>query len=295
MSEPTFTLEFLADVLGTSHGELTEALKDGENLKPQADIEAHIKKTFGDQLLKSKLSGKKEGNDWGKKESLTAKEKEFKAKYNVEGNNLEEIVDNAVEAAKQHSKLNPDDVKSSEVYINETKKLKALLAEKDNEIANQANAFAKKETMRHAKEHGMSILKKFNFVLPDDQDILDEAIGNLFSKLEDESTVISLDGKLLKVLDAAGKPKENEAGTKEISFEDHLVSKAKRYFKQAVADNRQSPANKNKPEATPPNPDMPELKSSEDLFKALDAERDPAKQQAIKSHYDKLVEDGTIK
>ena len=48
---PDFTLEFLADVLETSPGELTQALKDGEQFKPQADIEAIIKSQFGEKLL----------------------------------------------------------------------------------------------------------------------------------------------------------------------------------------------------------------------------------------------------
>jgi len=42
--------EFLADVLETSPGELTQALKDGENFKPQADIEAFIKTQIGDNM-----------------------------------------------------------------------------------------------------------------------------------------------------------------------------------------------------------------------------------------------------
>lgn len=289
------SLEFLADVLKTSPGELTDALKDGEEFKPQAEIEAHIRKVAEDNLFKAKQSGKTEGKNWGTKESLTAKEKELKAKFNVEGANLDEIIDNLIDSAKQHSKLNPDDVKGSEVYINETKRLKALLAEKDAAIEKQASDFTKKETMRHAREYGMSILKKGNFVMPDDQDILDEAISNLFAKIEDENTQIRLEGDKILVLDSHGKPKENETGTRELSFDDHLTAKAKRYFKQAVADNRQSPANKNKPEQPAPNPDMPELANMNDLFKALNAERDPDKQKAIKAHYDKQVEDGVIK
>lgn len=289
------SLEFLADVLKTSPGELTDALKDGEEFKSQAEIEAHIRKVAEDNLFKAKQSGKTEGKNWGTKESLTAKEKELKAKFNVDGANLDEIIDNLIESAKQHSKLNPDDVKGSEVYINETKRLKALIAEKEAAIEKQASDFTKKETMRHAREYGMSILKKGNFVMPDDQDILDEAISNLFAKIEDENTQIKLEGDKILVLDANGKPKENETGTRELSFDDHLTAKAKRYFKQAVIDNRQSPANKNKPDQPPANPDMPEIANMNDLFKALNAERDPEKQKAIKAHYDKQVEDGVIK
>ncbi len=292
---PDLTLEFLADVLETSPGELTQALKDGENFKPQADIEAIIKSQFGEKLLSAKLSGKKEGKSWGEKESLTAKEKALKAKFGVEGANLEEIIDNAVEAAKQHSKLNPEDVKNSEVYINDTKRLKALLKEKEDEIASKVSSFQKAETMRVAKEAGLRLLKEKNFVLPENEDIKDTMLSTLFEKLEDDQTRVSLvDGKIV-ILDANGRIKENESGTRELSFEDHFVSKSKKFFPQAVADNRQSPGHKNgdtKPVKT--NPDIPEIKNTEDYIKALNAERDVTKQKAIKEHFEKLKEDGTI-
>ena len=292
---PDLTLEFLADVLETSPGELTQALKDGENFKPQADIEAIIKSQFGEKLLSAKLSGKKEGKSWGEKESLTAKEKALKAKFGVEGSNLDEIVDAAVEAAKQHSKLNPEDVKNSEVYINDTKRLKALLKEKEDEIASKVSSFQKAETMRVAKEAGLRLLKEKNFVLPENEDIKETMLSTLFEKLEDDQTRVSLvDGKIV-ILDANGRIKENESGTRELSFEDHFVSKSKKFFPQAVIDNRQSPANKNagdKPVNT--NPDIPEIKNTEDYIKALNAERDVTKQKAIKEHFEKLKEDGTI-
>mgnify|MGYP006321290635 FL=1 len=292
---PDLTLEFLADVLETSPGELTQALKDGENFKPQADIEAFVKSQFSEKLLSAKLSGKKEGKSWGEKESLTAKEKALKAKFGVEGSNLDEIVDAAVEAAKQHSKLNPEDVKNSEVYINDTKRLKALLKEKEDEISAKVSSFQKAETMRVAKEAGLRLLKEKNFVLPENEDIKETMLSTLFEKLEDDQTRVSLvDGKIV-ILDANGRIKENESGTRELSFEDHFVSKSKKFFPQAVIDNRQSPANKNagdKPVNT--NPDIPEIKNTEDYIKALNAERDVTKQKAIKEHYEKLKEDGTI-
>jgi hypothetical protein len=292
---PDLSLEFLADVLETSPGELTQALKDGEQFKPQADIEAFVKSQFGEKLLSAKLSGKKEGKSWGEKESLTAKEKALKAKFGVEGANLEEIIDNAVEAAKSHSKLNPEDVKSSEVFISETKRLKQLLKDKEDEIASKVSSFQKAETMRVAKEAGLRLLKEKNFVLPENEDIKETMLSTLFEKLEDDHTRVSIvDGKIV-ILDANGRIKENESGTRELSFEDHFVSKSKKFFTQAVADNRQSPGHKNnEPKPVNTNPDMPEMKNTEDYIKALSSEKDVTKQKAIKEHYNKLVEDGSI-
>ncbi len=290
------TTEFIADVLGTPHGEIEQALKDGENFKPKADVEAFLKSKIEERIYKAKQSGKTEGKDWGRKELLTTKEKELKAKLGVEGNynTIEEIVDAAIEAAKKHSTLNPDDVKNSEVYINETKRLKALLAEKDNEIKSTVQTFSKKETMRAAKDLGLRFLKEKNFVLPENEVIKEEMLDTLFEKLENDQTHLSLvDGKIV-VLDANGKVKENETGTKELTFEDHFVARAKRLFPIAVADNRQSPGNKPAQEKPAPQGDFPEMKSMDDLIKAINGEKDVVKQKAIKAHYDTLVESGTI-
>lgn len=288
--------EFLSDVLGTTEGEITTALKDGENWKSQAEIGSYIKEQFDGRLHKAKTASRLEGHGRGAKESLTAKEKELKAKLGVEGNTIEEIVDAALESAKKSSITNPEDVRNSEVFINETKRLKAIIKEKEDEIASKETTFSKKETRRLTEAEGLKLLEKLKFVLPEDQDMKEEYLSILFDKLEDADTVISLspDGKKLVVLDSHGKPKENETGTKEISFEDLLGSKAKRYFKQAVADDRKSPANKNK-DIDDKKFDGPEMKSSEDYYKALNAEKDPAKQRLIKAHYDKQVEDGVIK
>lgn len=287
--------EFLASVLGTTAGEITDALKDGENDKPQDEIESFLKEKFEGRIFKAKNDGKKEGHGRGLKESLTNKEKELKAKLGVEGDTIDEIIDAALEAATKKAALNPDDVKNSDIYINEVKRLKTLIAEKETELANKDQSFTKAETMRLAKELGLKYLNEKKFVLSDDEDIKDEALANLFGKLEDDHTKLSvIDGKVV-VVDSNGKPKENEQGTKEISFEDHFVSKAKRYFKQAVADDRKSPANKNDGKTGNVTPEMPELNTAEDLYKALEGEKDVIKQKAIKAHYDEKVKDGTIK
>src|SRR5687768_2307656 len=92
--------EFLSDVLGTTEGEITEALKDGENWKPEAEIHSFIKTKIDERLHKAKTASRLEGHGRGAKESLTKKEKELKERLGVEGNTIEEIVEAALEAAK---------------------------------------------------------------------------------------------------------------------------------------------------------------------------------------------------
>lgn len=291
----TVSAEFLSDVLGTTAEEVTNSLKDGEALKPQEEIESYIRQSLDSHIGKVRHKFKKEGYAWGEKESLTKRVKELKEKFGVEGETFEEVIDNVVESTTKKSTLNPDDVKNSEVFINETKRLKQLIKEKEDLIAQKESSFKKAETMRLVKEQGLKFLKEKNFVLPDDPDILDEQLENYFSKLEDDNTRLSVEGNKIIVLDANGRPKENETGTKEITSEDLFGTKAKRYFKQAVADNRRSPENKNQGLPKNDTPDVPEIKSVEDYYKAMDSEKDFSKQKLIKAQYDKKVEEGAIK
>ncbi len=288
--------EFLASVLGTSQGEITEALKDGEEFKSQAEIEGFVKSKIDELVYQAKKKGHTEGHGRGFKESLTAKERELKEKYGVDGKDIDEIFESAVEAAKTTSQSNPEDVKNSEVYINDTKKLKQIIEEKDNEIVSIKKGFERTETFRGARQYGEKLLKDQNFVLPDDDDIANNLIATIFEKLEDDNTKIAtVDGKLV-VLDANGKPKENEAGTKDITFDDHLISTAKRYLKVAVADDRKSPGNKKKEGEREDDPtDFPEIKSNADFMRELNALKGkPEEMLKLKDHYQKLVEDGKI-
>jgi hypothetical protein len=289
----TLPLEFLQNLLGKTAGEITEALKDGEEFKSQEEIESFIKESYDASILKAKSSTRKEGFDWGKKKFLADKEKELREKFGVEGVDLDEIIEHAVEDARKSSKLNPDDVKNSEVFINETKRLKTIIKEKEDEIASKEANFTRAEIMRVAKEQGLKFLNDKKFVMPDDDDIRDEHLSNLFEKLENSETKLSIiDGKIV-VLDANGRPKENDKGTAELSFEDYFSTRAKRYFPQAVADNRQSPGNKNidKPGDTKKEKSINNI---DDLYKALNNERDPAKLKELKAEYDLAVKDGTI-
>jgi hypothetical protein len=289
--------EFLASVLGTDAGEITEALKDGDSVKPQDEVEAWIKSKYDEAIYRAKKSGHTEGHGRGLRESLTSKERELKEKFGVEGKTIDEVIDNVIGSVQANSKASPDDVKNSEVYINETKRLKAIIAEKEAELEGAKSSFTKAETLRAARAHGEKLLKAKNYVLPDDEEIANTLVSTLFEKLEDDNTRLSLaDGRIV-VLDKDGRPKENESGTKDLTFDDLFEQKARKFFKVAAADDRKSPANK-KTEGDDPKPagDMPELKSRNDLITELNKLKgDPDKMQALKAHYDKLVEDGQIK
>lgn len=67
-------------------------------------------------------------------------------------------------------------------------------------------------------------------------------------------------------------------------------------MKQAVADDRKSPANKNQDAQKGEQPStLPEINSKQDLLREMNKTVDPKVRTELKALYDKQVEDGVIK
>lgn len=134
-----------------------------------------------------------------------------------------------MESVKKNTTENPDDIRQSKVFVEETKRLKQIIAEKESELSNSQSKFEKTETFREVQSLGMELLKGDNFVLPDDEKISKNLFNVIINNLEDENTKIQKSGDKIVVLDANGRPKENASGTKDISFEEHFKDIAKRF------------------------------------------------------------------
>lgn len=167
-------------------------------------------------------------------------------------------------------------------YKSEIERLNGIIEQKDALI-----------TRRIVEEKGLEFLQKWNYVLPEDPERRAAHLEILFEKLQDKNTRLKVDGTRILVVDANGEPKENEAGTRELSFDALIASKADRIFEKKVSDQRQSPANK--ATFTGSGNDMPPIQTMEDFYQALYNEPDITRQKALKEHLDKLIEIGAIK
>lgn len=173
-----------------------------------------------------------------------------------------------------------EDVKKNDANINEIARLTKTIEK-----------YQSKETRRLVEEVGMNILGREKFVLPEEDDIRKEYVSILFDRLEDENTKIKIDGNKILLFDEKGYTKENEQGTRELTFDELLISKAKRFFKQDLSGNA-TKATKQQQDAN----GLPDLKSTEEYYAALDScSKDPAKSSAIRAHYKNLVAKGVIK
>lgn len=242
--EVTIKLEQLADMLGRSAGEIAEALKEGEGLKGADEVSRYVKGEIEKMIEKSFKRGSGEGHGRGKREVLTEAEKNLKAKYGVEGDGIDEVVSNIVDQVRKNTEIDPNDVKNSELFISETKKLKERINDLEAE-KNQAQERVKKERVKHlVKQKAGPILKKHNFILPDDPNISHTLLSHFYNSLEDENTIIDEKNEDLFVLDKDGRQKENPKNFKDVTIDDHILAKAKEYFPQAKSDNRSSPGEK---------------------------------------------------
>ena len=136
---------------------------------------------------------------------------------------------------------------------------------------------------------GLKLLHNGGYVLPDDPDIRATRLEILFEKLEDSNTRLKVEDGKIRVLDADGRPKENETGTREITFDQLLESKARITFEKVASDGRRSPANNapyKAPNATGRNTVLDNDTVTE-YYRRLTAETDPARQRAIKDEFDR--------
>lgn len=135
------TLEDLAHLLNIGHGELKESLtSDGKLIEDQSEITAKLKELHDANLDGYSTARKKAFDDGFKKAQkkvLEDRESELREKYDVEGDNLESIVEAIESKARKNAELNPSDVKNSEIYINDVQKFKDRVKTLEDELANE--------------------------------------------------------------------------------------------------------------------------------------------------------------
>ncbi len=150
-----------------------------------------------------------------------------------------------------------------------------------NKVIEQKDAALKRPLV---ESEVLKFLQKGNYVLPDDPEIRATRLGILVEKLEDENTRLMVEDGRIFIVDASGQPKENETGTRLLSLDALIESKANRSFERIASDNRRSPGSGGVQKAGTGN--MPGVQTIEDFYEALQKETDPAKQRELKQRFD---------
>lgn len=239
-------LEFLSDVLGTPAEQIAAAIKDGENFRPDGEVQDWLKQALAEKIYQAKRETKEQQYSRGRKEALTVKERELRDKYGLEGDTIDAMIEALQEATKNKPDLTPADVRNTEIYKIDVKQIKDQLAEAERKAKEAQDHYQKEMVKFKARQIGAQLLKKHNFVLPDG--IEDAAAWEdlLYSRLNEGDYRLALQDGKIQVLDENGSPAQDER-LNPIDFEAHFTRTAKRLFKVAASDDRDSPGNTTKP------------------------------------------------
>lgn len=238
------TVEFLADVLGTDAGQITEAIKDGENFKSPDEVGTFLKQQIEDRIYAAKRQTRDEQYSRGKKEALSAKERELRDKHGLKGETIEEMITELQEAAKVKPDMTPEDVRNTEIFKLEQKKWMDQAKAANEERDNVRTEFKQREVALKVGQKAGELLKKHNFVTP--QEIADESVWQelLIQRLQSDAVRLALGEKgELIVQDSNGNQLIDENTVSPVTFDDHFKKVASSMFKVAQSDPRQSPGN----------------------------------------------------
>ena len=286
---PEISLEFMADVLGTSQEQVAKAIKDGEEFKPQEDIDTYFKSALEDRVYAAKREVKEQQYSRGKKEALTAKERELREKFELKGSTFEEMFTELQDLGKVKPDLTPEDVRNTEIYKIDTEALREKMTTLQTEKDQVVKDYRTKEVNFKARQLGSSLLSKHKFVTPDwavDDSMMTDL---LYAKLNSGGATIAINeaGELI-VVDDKGNQLMDEKTVSPVTFEEHFVKAAGLIFKVAESDGRQSPRNHNEggQSGQAANEDNFSFKDDIDFMTQLNAMRDPDKKKRFIAFYE---------
>lgn len=297
--EYTKIVESIASGLGTDAGEFSEALiKEGEN--SQLDLEklsGLLSKVTKDRIIKVSGESRDEGYGRAKKETMEQLESRLAEKYGVEKTRFDDMLDGIITKQKETFKANPNDIRNSDVYLNDIKAEQKKAEELRKDFETKQQGWKREQVQLLGQSRAQRYLEDSNFSLPEDQTKKDNLIKLFLNDVfNNPETRIEPEGGNLKILDKDGYPIRNEM-KEEINFDDFLEAKATMYFEKR--NDRKPASTGNHREGTQQTDQIavPDFSSADEfigLIQEAVKSGDKEKVAALKSKYDAKVKSGEI-
>lgn len=297
-----FSLGSIASLLGIDAGEIVNALKEGEELKPQTEIDSWLGEQLTQRMNQARKRGHEDGHGRGKRESLTAKEKEIREKYKLESSGtLDELIEELMTQASKHD-ANPADIKKSTVYIEDMQRLKDQIVSLQKKLDEQDETNRRNLVRLQLDQIVPSILEESKFVLPQDEEIRRNLLSLLYDTLENDKVYLkqSEESKFPQPFSRDNDRPVEGSNFKPRDFPDYLSEHARRFFAQAKVDaDKKSAGNQQTDKDKKTSVSFPEVKSHEDFIKVMQKMRQdkvPIEQrQEFKRQYEQSVSEGKIR
>lgn len=301
-------LEFVGSVLGTDPGALRQALYDGdgENAKPKSDdqIKSYLDTNYQEKMKRIKTEAHNEGHGRGKRESLSELEKTLSEKFEVDKGSIEDMFESyATKKSGTKSKdITPDDIKKSEFFQNEVKKLNQKAVDVQTEYDKYKSDVKLSETTAVLRNRVSAALgnEENKFLIPKadpvKKTLIDAAIKDLMQSGYEIKKSDTGDVTDILVLDSEGKPAQDE-NYNPVKFDVKLLGTLKSYFEVGqVTPGKTMPGNTTKRETqngktfsfTVP-------KDKNEAFSKLGSIKDPVEAKEYRAYMKELEEAGSLK
>lgn len=236
----------MSRLLKIDSGAISLAVKNGEDLKPQPDIDSFIETSLQERINSERRDARDEGHGRGKRETLSVKEKELREKFDLKGATIDEMFTEYGERNQVVPDMSPDEVRKTDIYKNDVGKLrdqvKTLEASNSSIIADHKA----KDVMSKIRDRSAPILEKYKFVLPEDVLIRDNILKTIFNGITSKGYTVALDeNDEFVIQDEDGNVKMNDKTVQPVTFEERFVDTARGYLTTAKSDDRQNAGNRN--------------------------------------------------
>lgn len=239
-------LGVLGHILNKSHDEIKTALlnEEGELIE---NLEQKIKELH-DENLTAQTNARKDIFDNGykkaQKEVLEKKESELRQKFDVSGGSLDDIVQEIYDSGKQEAKINPSDVKNSEIYLADVKKFQTRIQELEASLEGERQQRELDKIRSVAYDRVPAALREAKKVLPEDADLKDY-VDLIMLQMERKGIKIALndEGEPIPV-NEEGNRIRNDRTLKDLTFQEVIESNAF-FLPTAQNSGGESPGNAN--------------------------------------------------
>lgn len=249
--EIALNLDFLANVVGTTPGELSKALKlddEGNVTASKDDIEGLLKSHLEEKVKTIQRTARDEGHGRAKRETLEQVEKELAEEFGLERKNVREMFSEYSEKVKsQGGTIDPNEIKNSEPYQQLKKSLESKLQTVQTEYDQFKNQVEFQQITSAIKQKGSSILTSENYELPENQEVRNNLISLLVKEAVGKSDVkfkVSDDG--ISVTDAEGRNVLDSEGNP-VTFDRYFTQIAGNYLPKREGQKRDTPGGSTTP------------------------------------------------
>ena len=227
-------VDVLSSFLGIKKGDITDALKEGEDFKDDAAIKDYLNDQLTKKINKVRSDSKEEGKGWGMREALEIKEREIARKYGVDAKKIDELVEDIIKSKTDgkgvEKELTEEAIKNSDFFRS------AIKAEKERakQIEDEFNGFKTQVETRQkrskVKQLLPSLLKENKFALPENETIQRNLLDSYVDRLFSNGVKFDISDDGVRLLDAETGKEKLDANHNPIDFNSYAIERAKGFF-----------------------------------------------------------------